>query len=104
LADGALGFAFRAEAVPETLTEDVLKSSEIEGELLNKKQVRSSIARRLGMELAGLVTVGIGISNGLFCNSLPGLLSASHRNVPLESLPGWLSRLSSRQVTEFSVP
>jgi hypothetical protein len=33
LADGALGFAFLAEAVPETLTEDVLKSSEIEGEL-----------------------------------------------------------------------
>jgi Fic family protein len=50
-----LGFALRAEAVLQTLTEDVLKSSEIEGEVLNKEQVRSSIARRLGMDVAGLV-------------------------------------------------
>ena len=51
----SLGFALRAEAVLQTLTEDVLKSSEIEGELLDKEQVRSSIARRLGMDIAGLV-------------------------------------------------
>jgi Fic family protein len=51
----ALGFALREEAVLQTLTEDVLKSSEIEGELLDKEQVRSSIARRLGMEIGGLV-------------------------------------------------
>ena len=38
-----------------TLTLDVLKTSEIEGELLNKEQVRSSIARRLGLEVSGLV-------------------------------------------------
>jgi len=50
----ALGFQLRAEAVLQTLTEDVLKSSEIEGEKLDKEQVRSSIARRLGMEVAGL--------------------------------------------------
>jgi Fic family protein len=50
----ALGFSLRAEAVLETLTEDVLKSSEIEGEILNKDQVRSSIARRLGMDLGAL--------------------------------------------------
>ena len=37
-----------------TLTEDVLKSSEIEGEVLDKEQVRSSVARRLGMDIAGL--------------------------------------------------
>jgi Fic family protein len=52
---GSLRFALRTEAVLQTLTEDVLKSSEIEGEILNKEQVRSSIARRLGMEIAGLV-------------------------------------------------
>lgn len=52
----ALGFALREEAVLQTLTEDVLKSSEIEGELLHKEQVRSSIARRLGMDVAGLVS------------------------------------------------
>jgi Fic family protein len=51
----ALGFALRSEAVLKTLTLDVLKSSEIEGELLNSDQVRSSIARRLGMEIAGLI-------------------------------------------------
>ncbi len=51
----ALGFRLRSEAVLQTLTEDVLKSSEIEGELLDKEQVRSSIARRLGMDIGGLV-------------------------------------------------
>src|SRR3546814_361396 len=51
----ALGFRLREEAVLETLTEDVLKSSEIEGEILDKDQVRSSIARRLGMDIGGLV-------------------------------------------------
>jgi len=50
-----LGFQLRAEAVLQTLTEEVLKSSEIEGELLDKEQVRSSLARRLGMDIAGLV-------------------------------------------------
>jgi Fic family protein len=50
----ALGFALREEAVLATLTEDVLKSSEIEGEILDKREVRSSIARRLGMEAAAL--------------------------------------------------
>jgi Fic family protein len=51
----ALGFPLREEAVLRTLTEDMLKSSEIEGEVLDRDQVRSSIARRLGMDVAGLV-------------------------------------------------
>jgi Fic family protein len=51
----ALGFSLKAEALLSTLTLDVLKSSEIEGELLNYEQVRSSVARRLGMEYAGMV-------------------------------------------------
>lgn len=50
----ALGFQLQAEAVLQTLTEDVLKSSEIEGEVLDKEQVRSSIARRLGMDIGAL--------------------------------------------------
>ena len=49
-----LGFRLREEAVLHTLTEDVLKSSEIEGESLDRAQVRSSIARRLGMDIGGL--------------------------------------------------
>jgi len=50
----ALGFDLQQEAVLETLTTDVLKSSEIEGEKLNAEQVRSSIARRLGMDIGAL--------------------------------------------------
>lgn len=50
-----LGFRLREEAVLRTLTEDVLKSSDIEGEKLDPDQVRSSIARRLGMDIAGLI-------------------------------------------------
>jgi Fic family protein len=51
---GAMGFELRAEAVLETLTEEVIKSSEIEGELLDKGQVRSSVARRLGLDIGAL--------------------------------------------------
>ncbi|HXM43549.1 MAG TPA: Fic family protein [Bryobacteraceae bacterium] len=50
----ALGFNLRQEAVLSTLTEDVLKSSEIEGERLDAAQVRSSIARRLGVDIGAL--------------------------------------------------
>ncbi|MHC1760012.1 MAG: DUF4172 domain-containing protein [Negativicutes bacterium] len=49
------GFSLRDEAALQTLTLDVLKSSEIEGEKLDEQQVRSSIARRLGMDIIGLV-------------------------------------------------
>lgn len=51
----SLGFELKNEATLETLTLDVLKSTEIEGEILNPVQVRSSIARRLGMVIAGSV-------------------------------------------------
>src|SRR5215212_5639923 len=50
----ALGFRLKEEAVLRTLTEDVLKSSEIEGEKLDADQVRSSVARRLGLDIGGL--------------------------------------------------
>lgn len=49
-----LGFATKAEAHLTTLTLDVIKSSEIEGEKLDYDQVRSSIAKRLGINIAGL--------------------------------------------------
>ncbi len=51
----ALGFSVKEESTLTTLTLDVVKSSEIEGEQLNYEQVRSSIARRLGMDVAGLI-------------------------------------------------
>jgi len=50
----ALGFKLQQEAVLKTLTEDVVKSSDIEGEKLDVNQVRSSVARRLGMDVGGL--------------------------------------------------
>ena len=49
-----MGFELRKEAVLETITEDVVRTSEIEGELLNPLEVRSSVARRLGMDISGL--------------------------------------------------
>ena len=50
-----LGFRLQEETVLQTLTLDVIKSSEIEGEQLNHDQVRSSIAKRLGIEIAAAV-------------------------------------------------
>ena len=50
----ALGFETRSEATLSTLTEDVVKTSEIEGEFLAPDQVRSSIASRLGLDIGGL--------------------------------------------------
>lgn len=50
-----MGFHLQSEATLQTITLDVLKSSEIEGEFLNHQQVRSSVARRLGIDIAGLV-------------------------------------------------
>src|SRR5438445_6579281 len=47
----ALGFGLREEATLQTLTQDVVKTSEIEGEKLDAEQVRSSIARRLGLDI-----------------------------------------------------
>jgi len=51
----ALGFSAKEETTLTALTLDVVKSSEIEGELLNYQQVRSSIAKRLGINTAGIV-------------------------------------------------
>lgn len=50
-----LGFELKHEASLNTLTNDVVKSSAIEGEKLNPEEVRSSIARRLGLDIAGLI-------------------------------------------------
>lgn len=49
-----LGFQLREEATLATLTEDVIKTSEIEGQKLDAQQVRSSIARRMGIDVAAL--------------------------------------------------
>lgn len=51
----ALGFALQKTAELESRTIEVLKTSEIEGEILAENKIRSSIARRLGLDIAGLV-------------------------------------------------
>ena len=50
-----LGFELKREASLSTVTNDVVKSSAIEGENLNPEEVRSSVARRLGINIAGLI-------------------------------------------------
>ena len=53
-----LGFELQREAALTTLTQDAVKSSAIEGENLPPAEVRSSIARRLGIDIAGLIPAG----------------------------------------------
>ena len=87
----ALGFKLRQEAVLKTLTEDVLKSGEIEGEQLDAEQVRSSIARRLGMDIGGLRPVDQNVEG-----VVEMMLDATgHYDQPLtaERLFGWHASL-----------
>jgi Fic family protein len=86
-----LGFRLQQEALLMTLTEDVLKSSEIEGEKLNEELVRSSIARRLGMDIGGLQTIDRNIEG-----VVEMMLDATRRyDEPLttERLFGWHASL-----------
>lgn len=87
----ALGFKLQQEAVLRTLTEDVLKSSEIEGENLDAEQVRSSIARRLGMDVGGLKAVDRNVEGVVEMM----LDATSHYDQPLtaERLFAWQSSL-----------
>jgi Fic family protein len=87
----SLGFDLRSEALLGTLTLDVLKSTEIEGEILNADQVRSSIARRLGLEISGLVDSDRNVEG-----VVDMMMDATRRfNEPLtkERLFGWHSSL-----------
>ncbi len=87
----ALGFTVKEEAQLTALTLDVVKSSEIEGQVFNFEQVRSSIARRLGITTAGLVT-----SSRQIDGIVEVLLDATQRyQMPLteERLMGWQAAL-----------
>src|SRR3954454_1080482 len=86
-----IGFYLQKEANLQILTSDVLKSSEIEGEILNPEQVRSSIARRLGMDIAGLVPADRHVEG-----IVEMMLNATqHYDLPLSSerLFGWHAAL-----------
>jgi len=88
----ALGFSSKEEAALNTLTLDIVKSSEIEGEQLNYDQVRSSIARRLGINNAGLIPSNRNIE-GIVDMTLD---ATQHYTDPLtnERLFGWHAALS----------
>jgi Fic family protein len=86
-----LGFQLRTEASLVTITADVVKSSAIEGEFLDPEQVRSSIARRLGIAIGGLVAVSCDVEG-----IVEMMLDATQRySEPLTSdrLFGWHSVL-----------
>jgi len=59
----ALGFDLQNEAFMETLTVDILKTNEIEGVVLNKEEVRSSIAKRLGIDIGGVTPINRNIED-----------------------------------------
>lgn len=86
-----LGFELQSEASLETLTGDVVKTSAIEGEVLNPDQVRSSIARRLGLDVGGYVPASRDVEG-----IVEVMLDATqHYNQPLsaERLFGWHAAL-----------
>jgi Fic family protein len=95
----SLGFSAKEEATLAALTSEIVKSSEIEGEVLNYEQVRSSIARRLGIDTAGIVPGSRHIEG-----VVEMMLDATQRNnLPLtaQRLFGWHAALFP---TGFSGP
>jgi hypothetical protein len=81
----ALGFTLKQEANLHTLIEDVLKTSEIEGEILDQEQVRSSLARRLGLDMAGLKPTDREPGRDGLARMVPGDLESSHKHSTQDS-------------------
>jgi len=86
-----LGFELKREASLTTLTNDVVKSSAIEGEMLNPEEVRSSIARRLGIDIAGLIPASRDVE-GIVEVMLDATQSFS-KSLTKDRLFGWHSAL-----------
>ncbi len=83
----ALGFERQDEATLSNITQELVRSSEIEGETLNEREVRSSIARRLGIDTAGLVSTSRYVDGVVEMQ----LDATQHYALPLshERLMGW---------------
>src|SRR6218665_426035 len=86
-----VGLALRDQASLAALTEDVVKTSEIEGEVLNVESVRSSIARRLGVDIGAVAPVDRNVEGVVEMV----LDATSHAAAPLstERLWGWHAAL-----------
>lgn len=89
LADACM--ALRDQATLAALTEDVVKTSEIEGELLSVESVRSSIARRLGVDIGALAPVDRHVEGVV--ELVIDATANSHAPVTRERLFGWHSAL-----------
>jgi len=87
----ALGFDLRTEANLTALTDEVVKSSAIEGEHLNRDEVRSSIARKLGLDVAGLREPGRDV-DGVVEMTLDATRDFD-RPITIERLCGWHAAL-----------
>ncbi|MEZ4788954.1 MAG: Fic family protein [Flavobacteriales bacterium] len=87
----AVGFDLRTEANFETLTTDVLRTSEIEGELLDPTQVRSSLAMRLGLDVSGTPKVDRHVDGVV--EMLLDATQKCHDKLTAERLFGWHAAL-----------
>jgi Fic family protein len=86
-----VGMALRDQANLATLTEDVVKTSEIEGEQLNVESVRSSIARRLGVDIGALAQVDRHVEGVV--EMVLDATAACHAPLSRERLFGWHAAL-----------
>ena len=87
----SLGFSLREEANLQSLTEEAVKSSEIEGEILNKDQVRSSLARHLGIDIGALTQADRNVE-GIVAMLLDATQN-SMKPLTVERLFGWHASL-----------
>jgi len=86
-----VGMALRDQASLSALTEDVIKTSEIEGEQLNVESVRSSIARRLGVDIGALAPVDRHVEGVV--EMVLDATANSKAPVPRDRLFGWHAAL-----------
>jgi Fic family protein len=86
-----VGIALRDQASLSALTEDVIKTSEIEGELLNVESVRSSIARRLGVDIGALAPVDRHVEGVV--DMILDATANCHAPITRERLFGWHAAL-----------
>ena len=93
-----VGLKLRAEATLSSLTEEVVKSSEIEGEILNKDQVRSSLARRLGVDIGALKPADRQVEGvvDMMIDATREIRRAAHRRTAVRlaccAIPDWTQR------------
>ena len=88
---GSIGFELRKEASFEALTIDILNTNEIEGEILNRAEVRSSLARRLGMDLVGLIPSARNVDGVV--DMMVDAIENNEQEISEERLYGWHSSL-----------